>query len=383
MPMEERLEFRVSFQKLLLGLMFTIVPVSLAGLYAITHTYRSLEATIGGHFKVIAESTAAATHQFITERILDVGEMTVEPAIVDAVVASNRSWEGMPDAAVAAKIEKIDKAWNTPAADPIVRAMLSSRASRLLRRYHDLDSRILRITVTDAKGVAVAASHKTLDYYQADEEYWQNIYAQGRGAVSLTDILYDEATKSNYIGIGLPIMEEGTNRFIGTLDALVDVTTVFPVINRLQLGPTARTLLVKEDGTVISAPQVDLAMKLKSGEYAAVQEALGTVHGRERGYIVAELPNVGQTLIGFADTGLKRDFRNLAWLVLVCQSTREAFAPVRVVERLIGFTSVLGLAMVTFAAAYFSLHRKRTFTEIDELRAGTPSQAESKPETVR
>ncbi len=383
MPMEERLEFRVSFQKLLLGLMFTIVPVSLAGLYAITHTYRSLEATIGGHFKVIAESTAAATHQFITERILDVGEMTVEPAIVDAVVASNRSWEGMPDAAVAAKIEKIDKAWNTPAADPIVRAMLSSRASRLLRRYHDLDSRILRITVTDAKGVAVAASHKTLDYYQADEEYWQNIYAQGRGAVSLTDILYDEATKSNYIGIGLPIMEEGTNRFIGTLDALVDVTTVFPVINRLQLGPTARTLLVKEDGTVISAPQVDLAMKLKSGEYAAVQEALGTVHGRERGYIVAELPNVGQTLIGFADTGLKRDFRNLAWLVLVCQSTREAFAPVRVVERLIGFTSVLGLAMVTVAAAYFSLHRKRTFTEIDELRAGTPSQAESKPETVR
>src|SRR5579885_1159889 len=88
MPMEERLEFRVSFQKLLLGLMFTIVPVSLAGLYAITHTYRSLEATIGGHFKVIAESTAAATHQFITERILDVGEMTVEPAIAASGIPS-------------------------------------------------------------------------------------------------------------------------------------------------------------------------------------------------------------------------------------------------------------------------------------------------------
>jgi hypothetical protein len=40
--------------------------------------------------------------------------------------------------------------------------------------------------VTDARGGTVAATHKTLDYYQADEEFWQNIYASGRGAVSIT-----------------------------------------------------------------------------------------------------------------------------------------------------------------------------------------------------
>ena len=132
--------------------------------------------------------------------------------------------------------------------------MLSSRASRMLRRFHDRDPRILRITVTDAKGVTVAASHKTLDYYQADEEYWQNIYAQGRGALSLTDILYDDAAKSNYIGIGLPIMDDSSNRFIGTLDALVDVTTLFPVINRIRLGPTARTMLVKHSTGLSAKP---------------------------------------------------------------------------------------------------------------------------------
>ena len=92
----------------------------------------------------------------------------------------------------------------------------------LARRDHELDPRILRITVTDAKGANVAMSHKTLDYYQADEEYWQNIYAQGRGAISVTDILYDQATKANYIGIGVPVTEEGSSQLIGTLDALVD-----------------------------------------------------------------------------------------------------------------------------------------------------------------
>lgn len=375
MPMEERLEFRMPFQKLLLGLIFTIVPISFVGVYAIAHIHKSLETTIGGHFKVIADSSANATHQFITERLRQIGDMTVESSIVDAVMASNRLWQGMSDAAAASKIENIDKTWNTPAAEAAVKAMLSSRASRVLRRYHELDPRILRITVTDAKGVVVAASHKTLDYYQADEEYWQNIYAQGRGAVSLTDILYDSATKSNYIGIGLPIMEEGTNRFIGTLDALIDVSTLSPVINRVQMGPTGRTMLVKEDGTVIWAPGVDLAMKLKSNELAAVQEALTTVQGREKGYVVAEVPGAGPTLIGFADTGLKRDYGNLPWLVLVCQSTREAFASGRGVERLIGFMSVLGLMMVTFVAVYFSLHRKRDFDEIGELREQGKPQA--------
>src|SRR6266498_4542317 len=125
----------------------------------------------------------------------------------------------------------------------------------------------------------------TRDYFQADEEYWQDIYAQGRGAVSLTDILYDEATKTNYIGIGVPIVEEDSNRFIGTLDALVDVSSIFPVINRTQIGQTGRMILVKEDGTVISAPQANLAMKLKSAEYFAVKAALSTLQGRQIGYV--------------------------------------------------------------------------------------------------
>ena len=49
----------------------------------------------------------------------------------------------------------------------------------MLRRQRDFDRRFLRITVTDAKGATVAATHKTLDYYQADEEFWQNISVPG------------------------------------------------------------------------------------------------------------------------------------------------------------------------------------------------------------
>jgi hypothetical protein len=129
-------------------------------------------------------------------------------------------------------------------------------------------------------------------------------------------------------------------------------------------------MLVKEDGTVISAPHASLAMNLKSEEYAAVQEALRTSRGREIGYVVANIRGSGQNLIGFSDTGLKRSFPKLGWIVLVCQNTSEAFAPIRTVERLLAFISVLGLVMVTIVAAWFALHRKQPMTEIGDLRTG-------------
>ena len=375
MPLEEKFEIRLPLRKLLVGLLLTVVPISVLGLYSITEGREALERTIGHYFKTIAESTAAGTAHFITDRVVDVGVIAAQPAIIDAVIASNRSYQGMTDAAIAAKIEKIDKSWNTPAADAIVKEMLASRTSRLLRRDHELDPRILRITVTDAKGANVAMSHKTLDYYQADEEYWQNIYAQGRGAISVTDILYDEATKSNYIGIGVPVFEEGSSQFIGTLDALVDVSSMFPIVNEVQIGSSGRTILVKEDGTVISAPHANLAMKLKSEEYAVVQEALKTSLGREIGYVVADIRGSGQNLIAFADTGLKRTFGKLGWIILVCQNTSEAFAPIRTVERLLAFMSLLGLVMVIMVAVWFALHRKQPLTEIGDVRTAKGSGA--------
>jgi hypothetical protein len=222
--------------------------------------------------------------------------------------------------------------------------------------------------VTDAKGAVVAASHKTIDYYQADEDYWKNIYAQGRGAISLTDILYDEATKANYIGVGVPVVEQTSNRFIGTVDALVDVTTLFPIVRRASLGSTGRTMLIKDDGTVISAPKADLAMKLKAPEFLAVKDALGTLRGRETGYVIAGVPGGNDAVIGFADTGLKRDFQNLGWIVLVCQDTADAFSAERTVDRLFALMSLVGLIAVIFLAVYFSLHRRQAFTEIGELR---------------
>lgn len=372
------LKFRIPVYELLVISLVTVVPISLAGLYSVSQGDRALRTTIGSDFSAIAGSTAAEVSQFVREQVTELGALAIEPPLVEAVASANKSYVGMDDAAIAAKIERIDQAWNIVPVAPVVNQILSSRVTVWLRTFRELDPRILRITVTDAKGATVAVTHKTIHYSQAEEEYWQNIYAQGKGAVNLTDIRYDEVTKTDYIGIGLPVFEEGSNRFIGAVDALVDVSPLSSFADRPPVSPGVRILLVKDDGTVIAAPQIVFSKRIKSEEYAAVRDAMGTLAARQTGYIVANFSDGRSQLIGFADTGLKQDYRDLGWVVLVCQDTKQAFTAVRLVGRLIGFVSVIGLVMVTLLVSYFAMHRKEPLTEIGEL--GHEPFAPSSPE---
>ena len=364
---KDSFEFRIGFRKLLIGFLVTLVPVNLVALYAVSESARQLEDTVGNHFKTIAQTTAARITQFIHDRATQVAIMASDPPLIDAVVAANRSYQNMSDEAIARKIEQTEAIWPTPKADPMVQRILSSPVSVNLRHFLGLDPRFLRITVTDARGATVAATHKTIDYYQADEPYWEAVYADGRGAVGITDIEYDVVTKSNYVGIGVPVLDPAGNNFLGTFDALVEVSSLFPIVGEADLGATGRALLVKEDGTVIRGPNTTLSMGLKSPEYSAVIDALSSIQGRQTGYLVADLGAAGgETIIGFADTGLKEDFKNLGWVVLVAQPTEEAFAPIHTTQSLILLITAFAFAAVVVVGVYFSLHRKAEYEEIEE-----------------
>jgi len=261
MRWSEGIKFRIPVYELLIISLVTVAPISLAGLYSLSQSDQSLDVTIGNDFSALAGSAAAEVSQFIRERVAEVGRLAAEPALVDAVAAANKSYAGMNEAAIAGKIETMDKAWNTLPGEPLVNQIPASRVSVWLRTFQELDPGILRIAVTDEKGATIAFTYKPPRYSQADDEDWEDIYAEGKGAVSLTDIRYDEVTKADSIGIGWPVRDEGSKRFIGAVNALVAVSALPSIGNRPPASPGERILLVKDDGTVIAAPQVTFAQK--------------------------------------------------------------------------------------------------------------------------
>lgn len=355
-------DIQISVQRLLTGLIVVIVPLSVLGLYLTSNSDTNLRQAVGMHLKMLAQTDAAVASQFISDRVVDVRALAEEPAVLDAISAANRSYGQMSNEAITARIEKTEQRWDTAEADSIVKEMLSSRASGWLQSQREVNPRLLKVIAMDDIGAAVAATDKPLHYTMADKEYWEAIYAGGRGATNVTDLRFDEPTKSNYVGIGVPLLERGTGRFIGAVSSLVDVSGLFSLLNQQQGGRNVRVLLIKGDGMIISAPNVTPALKLKSDEFAAVRDALGTLEGRQTGYVTAVMKG-GNRLVGFAETGLAQTYPKLDWLILVSQGEQEALAPVRTVGQFALLMVVLGALMLTLLVAYFFLHQQEPFEE--------------------
>lgn len=365
MPSEPDFEPRIPYTRVLLILMCIIIPVSIYGLYTISKANQAMQQSIGSQFKTLADANSNEISVFIHDRVAQAAMMAAAPVIQNAVRPANQRYEGMSPQAIEKRIQNIEADWSKPAGDAWAREIVGNSAANYLRSMLKLDPRFLRITVTDARGATVAATHKTLDYYQADEEFWQGIFAGGRGAISVTDVLHDDLTRANYIGVGVPILEPETDRLIGTLDALVDVSVLSQIVGRSSLGPSSRVSLVKQDGTIISAPNVTLAMKMHSQDFDAVSEILGTQEGRSKGYVVTAFPGGSEHLVAVSDTKLNEDYKLLDWHVLVAQDTSYAFTPIRTASTLISFIALAGFVFLTLLVVVYDLHRKRSYVDIE------------------
>jgi hypothetical protein len=368
-------DVQISLQKLLTGLIVVIVPLSIVGLYLTSNSDTNLQQNVGSHFRTIAQADSTLTSQFFTDRLGRVNAVAADRSVVDAITTANGSHQHLGDEAIAARIQKVENEWDSPDHDSLVKEMLSSRASRWLQHQRTLNPWLLKVIVADDTGATVAATDKPLRYSQAHNEYWPAI-AQGKGAVNVSDVRYEGNNRSNYVEIDVPVLEENSARFIGGVSALVDISDLFSILNRQQIGRTGRILLIKDDGTVISAPNVTPELRLKAEEFPAVHDALSTLEGRQAGYVRAAMKN-GNHIIGFADVGLKRSYPSLSWLILVSQEEREALAPVRTLGHFALLMVVLGLLMLTLLLVYFSMHRPQELTAVEVIRREEPGQGKA------
>lgn len=371
------LEIRLSLKRLLVFLIAILVPLNFIGLYLTTECYNAVQQNTGTLFRNIAENDAVTVHRFLNDRVVGIAAIASQPSIVEAVKAANANWARMKDDARLAQIGETEKNWNTPQADKLSAAILSSQASAALRLHRDLDSRFLKLVILDDNGVPVAATDKPMHYAPLDEVFWEGVTAGGTGALYVTEVKYDRNTKSNYLDIGVPVFDESSKRMIGAVRAFVDVSPLFSILHRDQAGRTLATMLVRKDGTVISAPNVDPSLHMKSDEYRAVSDALGTITGRQAGYIVASLPS-GNRLVGFADIGLTPTYPNLAWFVMVGQDERQALSSVRTLVYFAIFMVVVALLMASLMAAYFFLHRKQEIADIEAVEEPIEERQEEK-----
>ena len=102
--------------------------------------------------------------------------------------------------------------------------MLGAPASaRLVAARDGAVGLFTEIFAMDDKGLNVAASDVTSDYWQGDEAKWKSTYAVGAGAVHISEVEFDESSQSYQAQVSVTVVDPDSGAPIGALTVGVNV----------------------------------------------------------------------------------------------------------------------------------------------------------------
>ena len=154
----------------------------------------------------------------------DIAAFAANPILIEAINAQN-AVSGSYDQA---KIDALDTQWRAEvdaAAKPLIDATLGNAASAYLKTVQDESmGKYAEIFVMDAKGLNVAQSTLTSDYWQGDEDKFSASFGAGADAVHIGEIEQDESTQAFQSQVSVPISDPATGALIGAITVGVDVS---------------------------------------------------------------------------------------------------------------------------------------------------------------
>ena len=149
--------------------------------------------------------------------------IAANPVVIAAVRAQNEKHAGLTQD----QIDAMDQAWRAEvgaAATPTITPVLEHEASQELATARDESEGLFtEIFVMDDKGLNVAASDVTSDYWQGDEAKWQETYAKGADAVHLSEVELDESTQSYQSQVSVAVVDPESGAAIGAVTFGVNV----------------------------------------------------------------------------------------------------------------------------------------------------------------
>lgn len=170
-----------------------------------------------------ADDFSGAIRQFYDA---EVQRWANSPVLVKAILDQNLRTTGYDQA----RIDQLDGAWRSEigAADrPTITPVLKNPASDFLRdQVIAYSGRITEVFIVDARGLNVAASDVTSDYWQGDEAKFTETFSKGAGAVHVDDVELDQSTQRYQGQVSATISDPATGRPIGAITVGVDAESV-------------------------------------------------------------------------------------------------------------------------------------------------------------
>jgi hypothetical protein len=149
-------------------------------------------------------------------------EQHIEPWVADeALLSAVRVRNVMHEPLSQEDILMHDKQWRAEVdtdTHPLVDIVLINDAADFLRhRVAEAGGTITEIFIMDAKGLNVAASSATSDFWQGDEPKHSETFGKGNGAMHISDLEVDSSTGLYQVQVSVTLTDPNTDEPIGAI----------------------------------------------------------------------------------------------------------------------------------------------------------------------
>ena len=228
-------------------LVFGIVALPLlvvAGWFTMRAGRAELRESHGRQLTQIAEHIASATDAYGYRLIIDASVLGQVPTLREAASAATRV------AYDEAATRTLDESWQSGGVPRPLDGLLTNTASRFLRDLTLQDPIYREVLLADRFGRLTAASGRTSDYFQADEDWWTAAFGDGvRGRLFVSGVRYDDSAQTDAIEIAVPITTESS--VAGVLKVIADIRELVALVDSMRVGATGEARLVRPNGSLV------------------------------------------------------------------------------------------------------------------------------------
>ncbi len=210
-----------------------------------------LRASAGKEMSQIADLLNLEISRLVDGEVEDIETYSSRPLWIDFTEKANAKYEKMTETEILGYFTEMDKKWIAAGSGhPLIKDYTNNAIGNSMKAILDIRKNVAEIFVTDRMGGLVAASEKTTDFYQADEEWWQRAFNNGKGDLFIGNIDFDQSSSTWSILMAAP-MKNKEGSVIGICKQSISVYRLFKVLENLKIGDTGHATLIDSDSNII------------------------------------------------------------------------------------------------------------------------------------
>jgi PAS domain S-box-containing protein len=328
-------------------LVAVIVPVVITLAVSLSTTQNSLTDVIDSELEGLTLSQADAISEILETQVNVLTLLASDAAVRNVLRTTNSGYPTAQDE-INTRLQERETEWQATVRGEIdepfrVRAVYTGTLS--LTTLADFQRTFVghtELILTDRFGGVVAATERTEDYIQNDEDWWRFAYDSGVGALFIDDeLLYDVSAGADGIQISVPVYEE--EEVLGVLRTHYDIGVIRNLISTTGSSDSSAVMLVNSNGaTLTQSSSVPEGLRLPEN-FSLYTES------RDNFALDLVIPFNDQEYIVesalLSSGGRLPAFDALEWYAVVIQNKAQALAPVSQAQNSALFTGGVILAV--------------------------------------